>query len=106
MNNISKCQHIVYFPSLHAFAYCNLGTGSYQLLCIFAAPLGNSTDIQVWVQAVKFEQNWTFHDGSLVPNVFLISMTNTTGEIHLRAIGTDNLTAHDARELNAFSYVC
>lgn len=57
--------------------------------CVFfAARLENSRDIQVWVQAVKFEQNWTFHDGSLVPNVFPISMTNTTGEIHLRAIGT------------------
>lgn len=95
---------------MHAFnlriAILELVATNFCICVFFAAPLGNSTDIQVWVQAVKFEQTWTFHDGSLVPNVFPISMTNTTGEIHLRAIGIDNFTAHDARELNAYSYVC
>ena len=52
----------------------------------FAASFASFYDIPVWIQAVKIEQIWRFHDGSLVPGVFPISMSNNPEETHLREV--------------------
>lgn len=56
----------------------------------FAASFASFYDIPVWIQAVKIEQIWRFHDGSLVPGVFPISMSNNPEETHLRARGKED----------------
>ena len=70
------------------------------------APFARGADIQVWIQTVKIEDIWRFHDGSLVPDVFDISMSNNAGEIDLRAKSNSNFIAVDAPDSDSYSYVC
>ena len=72
----------------------------------FTASFASVAEIQVFIQAVKIKQIWRFHDGFLVPDVFLIGMSNSSEEIHLRAISTDNFKSHDAPDGNRYCYLC
>lgn len=74
--------------------------------CHFTVPFASAAEIQVRIQAVKIEQIWRFHDGFLVPDVFPIGMSNSSEEIHLRVISTDNFKSHDAPDGNRYCYLC
>ena len=86
------------FPILLVCPVCNFTTWSF---VHFAASFASFYDIQVWIQAVKIEQIWRFHDESLVSGVFPISMSNNPEETHLRARSKENF-----RSGVAFTYVC
>ena len=74
-------------------------------MCISTAPFTSSGAIQVWVQAVKVDQVWRFHDGSPVPEFCPMYMSNSSLEIHLRA-RSPGFGCLDYSEAGPFSYVC
>ncbi|XP_022311379.2 uncharacterized protein LOC111116676 [Crassostrea virginica] len=77
----------------------------YDIFKDLLAPFTSSGAIQVWVQAVKVDQVWRFHDGSPVPEFCPMYMSNSSLEIHLRA-RSPGFGCLDYSEAGPFSYVC
>lgn len=63
--------------------------------------------VQVWVQAVKEDMVWKFHDGTLfpIPDYCPIVESNEVTEIHFRYKNDDNIY-QDAPPSNMFHYMC
>lgn len=69
-------------------------------------PVANNTLIQVWIESEKVGGQWQFHDGSPIPDVCPILMSNGTEEIHLRAKGSTSFSCFDAPNNNTYHYSC
>uniref|UniRef100_K1R1M3 Uncharacterized protein n=1 Tax=Magallana gigas TaxID=29159 RepID=K1R1M3_MAGGI len=48
-------------------------------------PVANNSEIQVWVQGEKVGGQWQFDDGTPIPDICPIQMSNGTTEVHYRA---------------------
>lgn len=71
----------------------------------FTAHSADSKDI--WIQGVKDDSVWKFHDGLKMPdflNDYMVE-SNNSGEIHLRYI-ISKMKFHDIKPSDKFSYVC
>lgn len=71
----------------------------------FTAHGTDSEDI--WIQGVKDDSVWKFHDGLKMPdflNDYMVE-SNNSGEIHLRYI-ISKMKFHDIKPSDKFSYVC
>lgn len=61
----------------------------------------------IWIQGVKDDCVWKFHDGLKMPDFLngYMDNTNNSEEIHLRYIISDK-KFHDIKPSIKFSYVC
>lgn len=69
-------------------------------------PIANKKAIEVWVQGIKVESQWQFHDGSPMPFFCSTSMTNGPTEVHIRARGSTDFTFVDNNENGSHNYMC
>lgn len=60
----------------------------------------------MWVQGKKVRGQWQFDDGTPIPDICSIKMSNGTTEVHYRAKGTYNFRCHDARNGNKYHFFC
>lgn len=73
---------------------------------LILVPIANNSVIQVWVQGEKVGGRWQFDDGTPIPNFCPISMSNTSGEIHLRAYGSSTFHCVDTTNSTQYHYSC
>lgn len=69
-------------------------------------PFANNAIIEVWVESEKVGSQWQFHDGSPIPQICPIEMTNESTEVRLRARGSTSLACWDCPETNMYHYSC
>lgn len=68
--------------------------------------IANNSEIQVWVQGEKIGGLWQFDDGTLIPAVCPIGMSNQPGEVHYRAYGSTSFNCADAFNISLYHYSC
>nr|XP_022312457.1 uncharacterized protein LOC111117596 [Crassostrea virginica] len=62
--------------------------------------------IEVWIQAVLVNQEWRFHDGSVVPEVCPRSVGVAAGEDYLRAKSANDFKCYDINAGHKCLYIC
>nr|XP_011434543.2 uncharacterized protein LOC105333334 [Crassostrea gigas] len=74
----------------------------------YHVPIANNTLIEVWIESIKVNGQWQFHDGFLMPNVCHIEMSRGPEEVHVRARihGSTDLYYQDAPNNTPFHYSC
>ncbi|XP_052692927.1 uncharacterized protein LOC128171220 [Crassostrea angulata] len=74
----------------------------------YHVPIANNTLIQVWIESIKVNGQWQFHDGSPMPNVCKINMSGGPEEVHVRARihGSTDLYYQDGVNEDLFHYSC
>ncbi|XP_052692703.1 uncharacterized protein LOC128170978 [Crassostrea angulata] len=72
----------------------------------YHVPIANSETIQVWVQGKKVGGLWQFDDGTPIPDVCPIGMSNQPGEVHYRAYGSTSFNCADAPNSDLYNYTC
>ena len=60
----------------------------------------------MWIQAVLVNQEWRFHDGSVVPEVCPRMVSGNAGEDYLRARSADDFKCHDMSAGGKYLYIC
>lgn len=71
-------------------------------------PIANNSPIQVWIESLKVNGQWQFHDGSPMPIVCHIEMSGYPTEVHVRAYVQDctNVYYNDAPDSDKYHYSC
>eukprot|EP00105_Crassostrea_gigas_P040748 XP_019924896.1 PREDICTED: uncharacterized protein LOC109619397 [Crassostrea gigas] len=69
-------------------------------------PVANNSEIQVWVQGEKVGGQWQFDDGTPIPDICPIQMSNGTTEVHYRAKGTSAFRCYDAPNGDRYHFSC
>lgn len=70
--------------------------------------IANNTLIQVWIESIKVNDQWQFHDGSTMPILCDINVSEGLEEVHVRARVQDStdLYYQDGLNKDLFHYSC
>ncbi|XP_062602934.1 uncharacterized protein LOC134264654 [Saccostrea cucullata] len=78
----------------------------YDIFKSFSGQYTGNGPIQVWVQGVKDNNQWRFHDGSLMPGHCLASQLDGLNEIYMRARSDLDFRCYDDSFYRKHHYVC
>lgn len=78
-----RAYHIIY--SVYIMHVKNIIILNSFSITLIKLPIANNTLIQVWIESIKFNGQWQFHDGSPMPNVCWINLSGGPEEVHVRA---------------------
>ncbi|XP_062581395.1 uncharacterized protein LOC134243186 [Saccostrea cucullata] len=81
-------------------------TAKYDIFKNVAGIYAVNETIHIWVQGVKENGQWEFHDGSPIPDVCSLSQSNKTEEIHMRSISDRDFKCVDAAAAVHYCYMC
>ncbi|XP_062579585.1 uncharacterized protein LOC134241562 [Saccostrea cucullata] len=80
-------------------------TAKYDIFKNFVGEHAANGNIQVWVQGVKENGQWKFHDGSSMPAVCPVVESNVTGENHMRSINDYDFECADVKATVLYNYI-
>lgn len=87
----------------------NLNSGPFNLGSLYSVPIANGSRIDVWIQGTKVDNEWFFHDGSMMPTDFNAICPQTLSDVnetHLRAQGSGTFKCLDMFPTEWYSFIC
>ncbi|XP_061190272.1 uncharacterized protein LOC133198147 [Saccostrea echinata] len=82
---------------------------SFQKYDIFKGHIGHyaaDDSSQIWVQGVEINDQWIFHDRTLMPVICPLFESNISGKIHLTSYVYHNFSCFDSSPSSEHHYVC